>query len=352
MHRQADDFFGHSRRIRQVVRVGAFQAPIGRESADKRIEVSATKNAMLPELEVEFVARHPVGFCINEDGEVGVVVTDARHIVEETDSFDVSQAFPVLDGDLMPGFNGGIDLPEVEQPVGGSDFIHLPVDAGTHYLGLAGEAEVFQIVDPLFGLGVGNDERAAFDGIEHLGGVETERGHVPFVEDAFPVNIHTEGVGGIINDTQPVTVGDFLNLPGSARLSVDVDRHDGCRAWRNGRFDPFGIHIAGGGVDVDEDGFDAVPPERMGRGYKAVGCRDDFTGDTEGLERCDQRNCSVREQADVGDFEIVAQGLFQPLMERTVVCNPLTVPDFLQHLLELAEFGKQGRGDSDKIIAG
>lgn len=131
-----------------------------------------------------------------------------------------------------------------------------------------------------------------------------------------------------------------------------MDRHDGCRAWRNGRFDPFGIHIAGGGVDVDEDGFDAVPPERMGRGYKTVGCRDDFTGDTEGLERCDQRNRSVREQADVGDFEIVAQGLFQPLMERTVVCNPLTVPDFLQHLLELAEFGKQGRGDSDKIIAG
>ena len=43
---------------------------------------------------------------------------------------------------------------------------------------LVDEAEVLQVVDALLGLGVGADDGAALEGVEHLGGVEAQHRQV------------------------------------------------------------------------------------------------------------------------------------------------------------------------------
>lgn len=63
-------------------------------------------------------------------------------------------------------------MAEVEQAVGGADFVHLGVDAGGYDFGLAGKSEVLEVVDALFGLGVVAYECATLDGVVGLCGVE------------------------------------------------------------------------------------------------------------------------------------------------------------------------------------
>ena len=152
MHRQANHAVGHLMCLRQILFGGTRQSPIDAELANQRIEIPSSQNAVLFHLEIQLIARHPVFLSIDEDGEVGVVVADAGHVVKEGDTFHIPERFPVSDGHLMPGFDGRVHLLEVQQAVGRADFVHLAVDAGADDLDLVGETEVFQIVDPFLRL--------------------------------------------------------------------------------------------------------------------------------------------------------------------------------------------------------
>ena len=348
---EAEDGVGHAGGVGEILAGGAGQAAVGGEVADEGIEVAAGEDALSAQLVEEFVARHAVVLSINEDGEVAVVVAHAGHVVPEVDTVDGAQGLTVTDGDLMTGLDAGIHQAQVQQAVGGAHLVHLAVDAWGHDLGLAGKAEVLQIVYALLGLGIVHDKGTALDGVIDLGGVETQGGHVALVEDALTIHLDAEGVGGVVDDAQTVLVGNVLNLLGAARLAIDVDGHDGGGARRDGRLDTVGVDAAGGGVDIYEHGLDAVPPDGVRRRHKAVRCGDDLAADVQRLQCRDERQGAIGEQADVGHLEVLAQGSLEALVEVAVVGDPLAVPNLAQHRMEVVKVGQQRRGDGDDVLS-
>nr|GFD60259.1 hypothetical protein [Tanacetum cinerariifolium] len=74
-----------------------------------------------------------------------------------------------------------------------------------------GKAEVFQVINALLGLAVVADDRAAFEGVEDLGGVKAEHRQITVIQHAGAIVLNTECVGSVIDDLQAVGVGDFLN---------------------------------------------------------------------------------------------------------------------------------------------
>ena len=103
----------------------------------------------------------------------------------------------------MAGLDGCIDLLEIQQAIGSAHLVHLGVDARGDDLGLAGKAEILEVVDALLGLLVVHDHGASLNGVIDLGGMEREGGHVACIEDALAIDLHTEGMGGIIDDMSP-----------------------------------------------------------------------------------------------------------------------------------------------------
>ena len=180
--------------------------------------------------------------------------------------------------------------------------------------------------------------------------METQSGHVALGEYALAVHLDAKGMCGIINDAQAVLVGNCLNFSSSAGLSIHVHGHDGRCARRDGSLDTIGIDAARRRVDIDKYGLNAVPPNGMGGGNKAVGCGDDLATDVKRLQRRDEWQSAVGEQADVGHLEVVTQRLFQPLVERAVIGNPLAVPYLAEHLVELVEVGQQRGCYSNQIF--
>ena len=106
MHRQTEDAVGHTVSIREIGRIGRFEATVGGELGDQRVEVAAAEDVTFFHLGVERVAGHSVGFLVDEDREVGVVVLYSRHILEEGDAFDIAERFAVFDGYLLAGCDG------------------------------------------------------------------------------------------------------------------------------------------------------------------------------------------------------------------------------------------------------
>lgn len=230
----------------------------------------------------------------------------ARHVLEVGDSVDVPQPLAVQLRDMPPRRDGLVDLPEVQQAYRRAYLVHLAVDSRGHDRGLVGEAEVLEVVDALLGLLVVHDERAALHGVVHLRGVEAQRGHVASVEYRFSIHLDAEGVRGVVYHFEPVLIRDLLDALHVARLAVAVNGHDGSGLRGDGGFDLVGVHAAVRGVDVHEHGLDAVPPDRVGGGDEAERGRDDLAGYPERLQRGDERQGAVGEEADIRDPEVLA----------------------------------------------
>lgn len=268
---------------------------------------------------------------MDENGEITVIVAHARDVVPELDTGNITQSLAVTDGNLVAGLDGLVDLTEVEESVGGAYLVHLGVDAGSNDLGLSGKAEVLEVIDASFGLLVMHHHGTTFDSVVDFGGMETQSGHVTSVEQGNSVLFHSKGVGGIVDDAETVFVGDVLDGLGVARLAIDMYGHDGGGTWGDGCFNLIGVKTAGGPVDVDEDGLDAVPPQRMGGRDETIGGCDDLAADMERLESGDERQRAVGEKTHVGYLKVLGKGLFQLFMERTVIGNPFRCPDVFQH---------------------
>ena len=89
MHRQANDLVSHLSGDWKILWSCAWQAPIGTECANQRIEIATAKNALLFHLEIEFIAGYSVLLGINKDREITIVVTYTRHIVKETNTRNI-----------------------------------------------------------------------------------------------------------------------------------------------------------------------------------------------------------------------------------------------------------------------
>lgn len=347
VHGEADDGVGHVVGDGEVAGGGAFETAVGGEGGDEGVEVAAAEDAGGFKTGVELVAGLAVEGGVDEDGEVGVVVAHAGHVVEECDAWHCAEGGTISVGHVMAGVDGGVDLPEVEQAVGGAHLVHLGVDARSYHLGLAGETKVLEVVDALLRPLVVHDEGATLDGVVNLGGVKREGRHIALAEYASTVDLYAKGVGGVVDDLKAIFIGDGLNAGGVAGLAIDVDGHDGGGAWGDSGFDEVGVEVAGGGVDVDEDGLDAVPPEGVGGSHEAIWCGDDLAGDAKSLEGGDERQGAVGEERDIWHAEVFGESVFELLVEGAVVGYPSAIPNLFQRLVEVVEVGKEGGGDGD-----
>ena len=206
VHGQANDLLRNAVRYRQVLPRGRLQATVRREVADKGIEVPSAVDVPRLKFVVQLVPGHAVLLRVHEDGEVGVVVPHAGHVLEVRYAWDVPQALTVSGGHSVSCLDRGVDVSEVDQSHCRAHLVHLAVDARGHDRGFSGEPEVLQVVDTLLGLLVVHHERPALYRVVHLRGVEAEGGHVALVEDAAAVHLHPEGMRGIVDDLKAVLV--------------------------------------------------------------------------------------------------------------------------------------------------
>ena len=88
----------------------------------------------------------------------------------------------------------------------------------------------------------------------------------------------------------------------------------------------------------------------MGRGDETVGGSNDFTRDTQCLQRCNQRKCTVGEERDVPDTEVLAERLLQFLVETPSVGQLPACPDLLQVGKHLLQGWQKGSGDVNRIV--
>lgn len=341
MHRKAEHRICHTVGVRQVVWSGAVEAAVGGKVGDKGVKITAGKDVVRAHFIVERIAGHAVMLRIDEDREVGVVVSDARHIIEEGDALHATQSGAVEVGHVVTKLDGGIHLTEVEQAVGCAHLVHLGVDTGGHHCGLAVYAEIFEVVDVTFHSFVLHYQRTALDGVEHLGSVEREGAHIAGAEYRLAVYLHAEGMGCIVDHFQAVGVGNLLNAGYVAGLAVAVHRHNGGGAWRDGGLDALGVDGAGCGVDIHKDGLAAVPPDGVRCGNEAVWGGDYLAGDAQSLQGCEQRQGAVSEEAQIWHTEVFGQCGLETAVERAVVRNPFGIPYLTQTLDKLIEVGQQ-----------
>jgi len=258
--READHLIGHLSGNREVRRRRARQAPVHRKRTDERIEVPPSPDIPLAHPEVKLIPGHPIPASIHENREITVVMTHTGHIVPESDTLDRAQGLAVFHSDPAPSLDRGIDLHKIQQAVSRADFIQLSIDARSDHFRLSRKAEVLEEIDPFLRLLVVHHHRSAFDRVEDLGRMKTQGAHIAFEEDAPALHFDAEGMGGIIDDFQPVLIGDLLNSSRVAGLSRDMNRQDRRRPRRDRGFDLSGIHTARIPVDVHEDRLDSVPP--------------------------------------------------------------------------------------------
>ena len=188
---------------------------------------------------------------------------------------------------------------QVQETIGGADFVHLAVDAGCDNSGFTGKAKIFQVVDTLLGRFVMTDERSTFDSVVDLGCMETERAHVAGFEYGFSIDLDAECVGGIVDDFEPVNICDFLDALCVARGTVYVDGHNRSCLRCNGRFDFFWIDVARFFFDIHKYGFESVPPNGVRCCNKTIRRRDNFTCNAHGLQCRDEGQGAVCKQAEV-----------------------------------------------------
>ena len=103
------------------------------------------------------------------------------------------------------------------------------------------------------------------------------------VQYACALVLHGKGMRGIIDDLQSIVVGNTLDALDVARLPIAMDRHDGRRLRRDGRFDLVRVHVEGKRINVDKDRLDAIPQQGMGRRHEGIGSGDDLAGDAQRL---------------------------------------------------------------------
>ena len=267
----------------------------------------------------------------------------AGHVLEVGNSLDVLQPFAVQLRDMPPRRYCLVHLPEVQQAYRRAYLVHLAVDSRGHYRRLVREAEVLEVVDTLLGLLVMHYQRAALHGVVDLCGVEAKRGHVAGVEYGFSIHFDAESVCRVVYHLEPVLVGNLLYAFHVARFAVAVHRHDGRGLGGDGRLNLIGVHTAVRRVDVHEHRLYAVPPDRMGRSHETERRGDHLPGNPERLQRGDERQGAVGEEADIWDLEVFAEGLLKFSVVVPVVGDPLARPDVPEVSVELLKVRQKRR---------
>ena len=136
-----------------------------------------------------------------------------------------------------------------------------------------------------------HDHGTTFYRIIDLGGMKRERAQVTGIEHrhivtlAFgeclalaSVNFYAKGMGSIVDDLQPVLVGDVLDSVYFTRLAIDMDRHNGCGSRSDGCLYSLRIHTSRCRINVHKNRLNSIPPKSVCSSHKTVWSSYYFTG--------------------------------------------------------------------------
>ena len=118
-------------------------------------------------------------------------------------------------------------MPQIAQPHGRAELIHLAVGPDLVHRFRTVDAEVLQPGQPDPQRLITEAGRAALNGVEHLGGVEAEAGQIPKAPDPPAAVPDAEGVGRVIEDLQTMVCGNFLYFLHRTDIPVHMNRENG-----------------------------------------------------------------------------------------------------------------------------
>lgn len=98
----------------QVGGVCRFQALVGAEGADKRVEITTAEYIVFFELFVKGVATHAVLLFVDEYREIGIVMTHVIYVLEHADAGNVLEGFAVFFGGSLAARDGAVHLFQVQ----------------------------------------------------------------------------------------------------------------------------------------------------------------------------------------------------------------------------------------------
>ena len=149
------------------------QAAIHREVGYQGVKITAGMDAVIFEPLVEVIpADWVVG--MNQDREIGIVGNLFSRIVQAVNPTYALQPLTVFPIDFFTPRKSLVYVFQLQQPQCGVEFAHLAVDTGCHYGDFPHMAEILQLVNAYFSLGIRTNDRATLKGVEHFGGMEAQ----------------------------------------------------------------------------------------------------------------------------------------------------------------------------------
>lgn len=257
-------------------------------------------------------------------------MNNIRKIFEKFYPVNVFQGLAIFLNHFTTFFNRLVNVFEVHKSESGSHLVHLAVDAGSDDHRLVFKTEILEIVDFLLHLRRTANQRPAFDCRVGLCRMETQSADVAVFEDAFPIDSHAKSVRRIIYHFKVLTSRYFIDALNIARISIDVNRHDGRRPRGNRSFNLVEVNVSCFRVNINENGLKSVPPDCVRRGDEAVRSRYHLARYPQGLQSRYERQRAVCEKRDIFNAEIFGEFLFQSPVHLPAVGDPLAVPDLLK----------------------
>jgi len=184
--------------------------------------------------------------------------------------------------------------PQLQDRFGLSVDIRTPADVSTR-VEIIRQREAF------------DHDRAAFKGVEHLGGVKAQHTQITMLQQRSTVAIHPEGMGGVVNHLEVVVIGDALDRLYITGEPIAVHWKDRCGARCDAGFDTRGIEAITTLLNVSKHRLEAIPAQRFAGGHKRKRGSDHLPLQPQSLESDQQRQSAIGKQGDVLDAEIGSQ---------------------------------------------
>ena len=142
-------------------------------------------------------------------------------------------------------------------------FAHLAINSGLDHADLARVSEILELVDLIFHVSSLGNDCAALERVEHLGGVQTERGQIAVVQNAALRILYPKGMRCIINEFEVMTPRNSGKLGQTGRIAVTMNRQNCRGARRDQGLDLFWVEVQAVFLDIGKNRHLPVPQYRM-----------------------------------------------------------------------------------------
>ena len=225
---------------------------------------------------------------------------------------------------------------------GRMDFRHFAVRAEMYDAVEPGESKIDHQAHACGQLIIVGGDGAPFEGVEELGGVETEDLAAAKISDHFPGVAAAKGVGSIEIQLQAVAIRYFLQLFRVAGATPCVNAEDGGSPRGDESLSFFRIHQVRAGIDVHEHRLQSLPVHRVRCGDKGESRHQDLALEIECMTGDLQADGRIAYWNTMANTEEIAELSFQFPDDLAVISEPAPLENTFEVLHEhgvIAEIG-------------